>query len=237
MDQGTDVRHRIIYVLVDPRNREIRYVGQTVSGLKRRRAAHVSKARNSTRNLHVYNWLRQLDRLGLYPLIEEVESGEWTVEYTNLREAMWIAAVRESGSDLTNLHQGGGNYRHQSIPPEVREKIGAQSKRMWQDQEYRDNWVKSRKAYWKDNERARAAVARQTTERWADPDCKARKTLQSEEYRALRSEIAKTKVATLRRECLECGYVSRPPTVGWHQKRTGHEGIKDLAPVTVGGDS
>jgi hypothetical protein len=75
-----------------------------------------------------------------------------------------------------------------------------------------------------DNEpERREIIAEQSRDRWADPEYKARKTLQSPQYRAQRREIAR-EIASRRRRCAECGFYGNPSGVGSHLKFSGHIG-------------
>lgn len=90
----------------------------------------------------------------------------------------------------------------------------------------------------------RAIIAEQSRERWSDPTYIARKTLQSEEYRTKRSEIAKRLAKTpeqqkvfsdngrksmkILRMCNDCSYTGAPPHMGIHLKATGHSGYVQL---------
>ncbi len=90
-----------IYILKDPRTNEVRYVGMT-HGVRRRFAEHLySTKRNRT---HVASWIQSLLKIGLKPVLEEIENGRgaW-VE----RERFWIAEYRRLGSRLTNHTDGG----------------------------------------------------------------------------------------------------------------------------------
>ncbi len=56
-----------IYVLIDPRTNEIRYVGKTSQPLSGRLSSHRFDAKNSTS--HRARWIAKLIRLGYNPLI------------------------------------------------------------------------------------------------------------------------------------------------------------------------
>jgi len=235
----------VVYVLLCPKTGEIRYVGKTTSGLARRWYEHVRTAKIDTNKTHRDYWIRSLIAGGELPLIEELDSGLWSVETANLRERYWIATFRERVLDLVNTTDGGdGAQPGCTYSQEVRDKVGAASKERWQTSEYREKISEKRKEYWDGNERARAAVSRQSKERWADPNYLGRTSLQSIEYRAKRSEIAKRnsnspegikrlakngkKSSLLRRECVDCGKICPPASMGMHLKGTGHSGYLDL---------
>src|SRR3990167_5576743 len=95
------MREWFIYVLVDPRTQDARYVGWTFNVQKRIRD-HISKARRQ--RSHKANWLIQLERLGLRPEYMILETGfnDWAKA-----EQRWIRYYRSRGVDLTNLTNGG----------------------------------------------------------------------------------------------------------------------------------
>lgn len=92
-----------IYVLIDPRNNEIRYVGQTHRTLKERYWEHVGTSRRG--NNYCRNWINLLIKSELYPiieLVEEVDESDWV-----FWEKYWIAQFKCWGFNLTNLSIGG----------------------------------------------------------------------------------------------------------------------------------
>lgn len=231
-----------IYVLVDPVSLMPRYVGKTSRTLKRRLSDHIQDAKKGGKS-HRANWIRQVLARGELPQIEAIECGLWSVDNTNLRERYWIGNLRQLGYKLTNMTDGGdGGAMPMTV--EHRAKLGLASKRAWSSEEYRAKALERYADYWRNNDRARAAVARQARERWADPEFATRKTLQSEDYRARRSAIAKKNSSTpealerlraqgvksmlIQRSCNECDYVGRPPHLGTHQKHTGHSGYVQI---------
>lgn len=98
-----------IYTLSDPRTGAIRYVGMTVSPLKKRLGGHLRYKGTD----HKSCWVRSLRAIGLKPVITEVEIVP--VEERVGAEQRWIAHYREQGADLTNSTKGGVGslgYRH-----------------------------------------------------------------------------------------------------------------------------
>jgi len=90
-----------IYVLKDPRNGAVRYVGMTHN--KTRLNEHVFSVKRC--RTHKASWIKTLLREGLRPLMESIETGlgeGWVV-----RERYWIAEYRRRGADLTNHTEGG----------------------------------------------------------------------------------------------------------------------------------
>ena len=107
-----------IYMLVDPRTREIRYVGKTEQPLRTRLSAHM----RDTSKCHRTNWLKSLAAESLAPEIVPLEevSGEWPWQES---ERYWIARLRSLGARLTNGTSGGDGVR--DLAPEARERIRA----------------------------------------------------------------------------------------------------------------
>lgn len=232
-----------IYVLVDPASLEPRYVGKTSRTLQRRLSDHIRDAKKNGKS-HRANWIRQVLARGDLPQIEAIECGLWSPDNINLRERYWIANLRQLGVKLTNMTDGGDGGA-MPYTDTHKAKIGEASRRNWSIAEYRDNLVTKMSEYWATNDRAHAAVARQARERWANPEYKARETLQSEDYRARRVEIAKeiserpgvnerlraqgVNAMKIRRICAQCDYVGAPPHLGGHQKKTGHSGYVQVS--------
>jgi GIY-YIG catalytic domain/NUMOD3 motif len=100
------VRFGVIYFLLDPQTREIRYVGQTVQSPAKRLTGHLNDARKG-KNRHVCHWIRNL--LPDKPLMQVVE----TLPEDKLDEAeqYWIAFLRSMDAALCNLADGGGGTR------------------------------------------------------------------------------------------------------------------------------
>jgi len=85
-----------IYVLGDPRDGEIRYIGQT-SNLRRRLIEHL-KMQNS---FEMNKWICSLIKDGLKPIIfgiERVSSGR----KSNSAERRWVRECLKSGCQLLN---------------------------------------------------------------------------------------------------------------------------------------
>jgi len=93
-----------IYGLEDPRTGEIRYVGQTIQGLRDRLWEHIcpSKTRAKT---HKNSWIVGLRRLGLIPEIVPIQS--LPISQLSKAEIFWISELRSRGYRLTNGTDGG----------------------------------------------------------------------------------------------------------------------------------
>jgi hypothetical protein len=95
-----------IYALYDPRNGELRYIGQTTLGLKERLWTHLTPKNLATFTRHSVRWLAQLRRLGLKPRIEQVAEAI-SREELDAFEVRFIAEARARGDRLTNHTEGG----------------------------------------------------------------------------------------------------------------------------------
>ena len=91
-----------IYVLIDPRNGEVRYVGWTVHP-KTRLRDHIKPSRVSG-NQRRDRWIASLLRHGFRPRMDIIECG--TGDYAKA-ESHWIRHYRSLGYDLTNHTDGG----------------------------------------------------------------------------------------------------------------------------------
>lgn len=85
-----------IYVLTDPRNHEVRYVGRTMMPLAVRLNQHLSD-KGSVRKRQ---WIAELKELGLKPIIELIDRVEYV--YQSGAELMWIRRYEKAGANLTN---------------------------------------------------------------------------------------------------------------------------------------
>jgi hypothetical protein len=115
-------RRWVVYVLIDPRDDLIRYVGVTVRSKRLRMNEHLSKARKGGQSYRD-SWLRQLLDLKLKPklqVIETVDESEWEAA-----EKRWIKHFKDAGARLTNLTDGGEGNPGYVPTPELRAKWSA----------------------------------------------------------------------------------------------------------------
>jgi hypothetical protein len=90
-----------IYVLIDPCTNLVRYVGATTQSLRRRLTGHIGDLKLKKANTYKINWIRELQSLGLKPVIKLIEETEdWIV-----REKFWYDYYKNS--NLTNSRDGG----------------------------------------------------------------------------------------------------------------------------------
>lgn len=99
----TAVTKFLIYGLVDPRTKLVRYVGKSSSGLTRPRS-HLCPS-NLAHRTYSARWIKSLLALGLRYEIVVLETPH--KEILSDTERWWIAYGRASGWPLTNLTDGG----------------------------------------------------------------------------------------------------------------------------------
>lgn len=112
----------LIYGLVDPRTKQLRYVGKSSSGLKRA-DQHKFKCRLEGVYTHKANWIRELQLAGLEyvaVVLFEADDPQFLLE----AEAFWISYYYMSGHPLTNSMSplGHGPIR-KTISEATRDKI------------------------------------------------------------------------------------------------------------------
>ena len=129
-----------IYGLVDPRDNTVRYVGKTKRDLNIRLSRHIND--KPIHNNYKYNWICNLKKNGLKPIIIELE----ICDETNWvdREQYWIQQFKT----LTNLTSGGEGINF--FTDEIIIKISDSLKKKWEDPEYKKNISKKRIEYWSD---------------------------------------------------------------------------------------
>jgi hypothetical protein len=93
----------LIYILIDPRDGQVRYVGWTID-LRQRLRDHMKPSRLNG-NQRRDRWLASLIADGFYPHVETVEHGDGQGHAE--AECKWITRYRSLGFDLTNLTDGG----------------------------------------------------------------------------------------------------------------------------------
>ncbi len=97
----------LVYLLVDPRNSEARYVGKSTRGLNRPRDH--SKPYELRKRCWKNHWLRPIIEAGLRPRIEVLQECEDKASLA-LAEVHWIAVFRQMGARLTNGTKGGEGH-------------------------------------------------------------------------------------------------------------------------------
>lgn len=105
-----------IYALIDPRSKQIRYVGKTIQTLRKRLIGHVTETHRGT--YRRARWIRALERLGIKPRI--VALGTYPTNDLCEQERRWISILRKWGADLVNSTAGGDGVE---FTTEIRDKI------------------------------------------------------------------------------------------------------------------
>lgn len=115
----------IVYALIDPRDGQIRYVGQSGRGL-RRPQSHWWPSRLLTERTHTNSWVKSVVAEGLVPLIQILQEVEPSADLDQI-EIDYIAACRREGYQLTNHTNGGRAARGYKIKGEAleRSRMGA----------------------------------------------------------------------------------------------------------------
>jgi hypothetical protein len=96
-----NVKPTLIYLLRDPRDNRVRYVGKTINHKNRYRAHRAPSAQYCCAR-----WLKELRSLGMLPTMEIIETVPPGHDWAE-REIYWIAYWREREPDLTNTATGG----------------------------------------------------------------------------------------------------------------------------------
>jgi hypothetical protein len=112
-----------IYSLTDPRDNQIKYIGQTRFTIKKRYREHLRNCKyDATKNHSVYSWINELLDLEMQPIINIVEIID--VNFLNEREKFWIS---QYSNNLKNMTSGGDGIKFINKRPfsnEHRKKIG-----------------------------------------------------------------------------------------------------------------
>ena len=90
-----------IYVLKHPLDNIVRYVGKT-NNIKSRFYNHIHSAKKTTKNTHLYNWIRALLKDNTLPIIQVIEECDNWQE----REMFWIKHFNRKYK-LCNHSKGG----------------------------------------------------------------------------------------------------------------------------------
>lgn len=188
-----------IYGLIDPRNKELRYIGKSDTP-QFRLAKHIREAKRST-HLHRLAWIKGILDDGLIPeliLLMQVPTDAWSTI-----ERLLINSLGDSNYNLTNMADGGlggstargqkrsrearrnislGLKRFYADATELKESIREQSKKLWQDKEFQEKrdvalnapdvksrMSKSQKLRWQD-QRLREKQSVIGKRNWQDPE-------------------------------------------------------------------
>jgi NUMOD3 motif len=123
---GPVINQLLIYGLIDPRTRMIRYIGKSCSGMRRPKK-HRLLASNSI-GPHCENWIRALQTSGFDYEIVVLDEAANKSTLSEL-ERFWIAYGRACGWPLTNATDGGdGRSPGYRASAETRAKMSAARK-------------------------------------------------------------------------------------------------------------
>lgn len=125
-----------IYVLADPRTKEVRYIGKT-DNPKERLSVH---CRDFSRKDHKTNWLRQVNSLKMKPImqvVEIVDESDW-IWY----EKWWIAYGKLIGWRLTNSSSGGEGVSNPSEETRKKKSLANKGKKPFAGHKHTEEWKK-----------------------------------------------------------------------------------------------
>lgn len=128
-----------IYGLVDPvEPKHIRYVGMSIKSEKRP-LDHSKNAKKSIKHSHLLHWIRSLHSDGRdYVVIKlEILNSFTSRKFAVFVESCYIKSLRSIGHRLTNVTDGGIGGMDGPASPEFKAKVGAITRRLWQDPNYR----------------------------------------------------------------------------------------------------
>ena len=95
-----------VYILKDPTNEDIRYVGITTKTLEERLKGHLNDVKTRPDlNYHKINWIKKLQKGGKIPIIEQIDELD-TLEEAKEKEIEYIAKYKKE-YNLTNCTLGG----------------------------------------------------------------------------------------------------------------------------------
>lgn len=108
-----------IYVLVDPRDGDVRYVGWTSRSVRARLVSHMADRDVNYRT----RWIKCLRSIGQQPIIRTVQVV--SVEYASLAEQYWIRFFRVEGCRLVNGTDGGDGTVGRIVSDDAKARISA----------------------------------------------------------------------------------------------------------------
>lgn len=115
----SEARQALIYVLVDPRDGEIRYVGWTTQTLAKRYKSHLAYKSRAYRS----KWIQLLVRQGTRPIMRLIQAVP--AKDGPRAEIYWIRFHRELGCRLVNLTNGGDGAPGHTVSAATRAKMSA----------------------------------------------------------------------------------------------------------------
>jgi hypothetical protein len=112
-----------IYSLIDPRDNNIKYIGQTKFSLNKRYLEHLRNSKYyPTKKHNVYCWINELKNNNLLPIIKKIETVN--TELLNEREKYWVAYYNKQLKNMTKGGDGISYIEKRSFSKEHRKNIG-----------------------------------------------------------------------------------------------------------------
>ncbi len=150
------MRKGVIYGLICPISKQIRYVGRTIQPIKIRFKKHKYEHRGFIRkNKHLSyrsNWIKKLDDKGLLHKLGYIIIENCAEDIIDEREIYWIKYYKDSGYKLTNLTDGGdGMLGHIQSYNHKRKATEGVRKSYKNNPEIKNNISKSLKKYFENN--------------------------------------------------------------------------------------
>lgn len=195
---AANIRTCTVYGLCSDSDSSIRYVGQTVVETSSRLRQHIKRSRISKRPVHRDYWIRSvLNCGGSICLVVLQENAVW-----NDSERLWIEKLKAEGASLTNATAGGEGML--DAPEELKARIRATVKKLWENDEYRQKAAGSRKGVpWSEAQRnARYAVSSEVR---SERGRKSRSHLSKERLSEIGSFAAKEAWKKRRENGTDCG--------------------------------
>lgn len=128
----------MIYLLVDPRDRTIRYAGVT-NDLARRLSEHLQA---SQANPRMRQWITELGALAMTP---EMLPVEWPGKNWPRAERAWIAWLRSHGGDTYNIAAGGLPWWQAVKPMRTQNRAGTSARRKFDNLAKRNHYQETGK--------------------------------------------------------------------------------------------
>lgn len=95
-----------VYVLIDPRNDAIRYVGITMRPMERINGHEAERFYCAPKSM----WLRDIFKARRRPILHVVERGIYEKQHARRREAWWTRKLLADGHDLLNQERFNTKY-------------------------------------------------------------------------------------------------------------------------------
>jgi hypothetical protein len=120
-----------IYVLIDPIDNKIKYLGKTIQPIMKRYRAHLSDTSISKKS----SWIKYLKSQNLKPIIKLIDE---VYENWEFWEEYWIINLKILGFELKNLTNGGEGMYGYNITKETREKLS----KAFKGRRFSEEWKK-----------------------------------------------------------------------------------------------